>query len=203
MIRSKTPDTIMSSEPREVLVDVYVNCVFYCTDSFWESYDQDVESEITSAIYDHFNCYKPENMHVQLEEVFCEEKDVQLEADVNDAISESVSLVSEELTDPVGPSTEVEGSISEIDQEGMDVSPETSEENIPTEFAKVRKTISEFFLTGISPQSKTDLAVSESLCEEAGSSSEISQSGVDASSEISEEDIPIGCPLLCQSEEDH
>lgn len=146
----------MSSEPREVLVDVYVNGVFYCTDSFWASDDQDVESESTSAIYDHFNCYKPKNIHVQLEEVFCEEKDVQLdefsceekdvqleevsceekdvqlEADVNDAISESVSLVSEELTDPVGPSTEVVGSISEIDQEGMDVSSETSEEHIPT-----------------------------------------------------------------------
>lgn len=43
-----------------------------------------------------------------------------------------MSLVSEELTDPVVPSIEVEGSISEIDQEGMDVSPETPEENTPT-----------------------------------------------------------------------
>uniref|UniRef100_A0A9J8BKY0 Dual specificity phosphatase 29 n=1 Tax=Cyprinus carpio carpio TaxID=630221 RepID=A0A9J8BKY0_CYPCA len=224
----------MSSELREVLVEVYVNGVFYCTDSFWASDDHDVESEITSAIYDNFNCYKPEDKDVQLEEVSCEEKDVQqeevfceekdvqleevsceekdvqqeevfceekdvqleevsceekdvqLEADVNDAISESVSLKFEELTDPVGSSTEVEGSVSEIDQEDMDVSPETSEENIPTEFAKVRKTMSDFFRTGISSQSKTDPAVSESLCKVAGSSS-----GMDASSEISEEDIPL------------
>lgn len=61
-----------------------------------------------------------------------------------------------------------------------------------TEFAKVRKTMSEFFRTGISSQSKTDPAVSESLCEEAGSSSEIGQGDMDASSEVSEEDIPIG-----------
>ncbi|XP_026054860.1 uncharacterized protein LOC113040876 [Carassius auratus] len=189
-IRSKTPDT-MSSELREVLVEVYVNGVFYCTDSFWASDDKDVDSEITSAIYDHFSCYKRENIHVQLEEVSCEEKDVQLEAYINDAISESVLLVFEELTDPLGPSTKVEGSISETDQEGMDVSPETSEENIPTEFAKVRKTMSEFFRTGISSQSKTDPAVSESLCEEAGRSSEIGQGDMDASSEVSEEDIPI------------
>lgn len=54
-----------------------------------------------------------EEKDVQLDEVYCEEKDVQLEADFSDVISESVSLVSEELTDPVGPSTEVEGSISE------------------------------------------------------------------------------------------
>ncbi len=73
-----------------------------------------------------------EEKDVQLEEVSCEEKNVQLEADFSNAISESVSLMSEEPTDPVGPSTEVEGSISEIDQEGMDVSPETSEEYIPT-----------------------------------------------------------------------
>ncbi|XP_059384631.1 uncharacterized protein LOC132118687 [Carassius carassius] len=229
----------MSSELREVLVEVYVNGVFYCTDSFWASDDKNVESEITSAIYDNFSCYKPENIHVQLEEVSCEEKDVQLEevsceekdvqleevsceekdvqleevscekkdvqlekvsceekdvqleADIHDAISESVLLVFEELTDPLGPSTKVDGSISETDQEGIDVSPETSEENIPTEFAKVKKTMSEFFRTGISSQSKTDPAVSESLCEEAGSSSEISQGDMDASSEVSEEDIPI------------
>lgn len=61
-----------------------------------------------------------------------------------------------------------------------------------TEFAKVRKTMSDFFRTGISSQSKTDPAVSESLCKVAGSSSEIGQGGMDASSEISEEDIPLG-----------
>lgn len=52
--------------------------------------------------------------------------------------------------------------------------------------------MSEFFRTGISSQSKTDPAVSESLCKVAGGSSEIGQDGMDASSEISEEDIPLG-----------
>ncbi|XP_016354161.1 uncharacterized protein LOC107697821 [Sinocyclocheilus anshuiensis] len=181
----------MSSELGEVLVEVYVNGAFYCTDSYWASDEQDVESEITRAIYDHFDCYKPEDIDVQLEVVMndavsCEEKDVQLEADFKDAISQPVLL-----TNPAGPSTEVAGSSSEIDQDGMNASPETSEEVIPTEFAKVRKTISEFFRTGISAQPKTDPAVYESLCEEAGSSSEIGQGGMDASLEIAKKDIPI------------
>ncbi len=60
------------------------------------------------------------------------------------------------------------------------------------DFAKVRRTISEFFWTGISAQPKTDLAVSEFLCKVAGSSSEIGHGGLDASFDISEEDIPIG-----------
>ncbi|KAL0181150.1 hypothetical protein M9458_023556, partial [Cirrhinus mrigala] len=63
--------------------------------------------------------------YVQLQEVFCDEEDVQLEADIKDAMSELVSLMSEELTNPAGPSTE------EINQDGMDASPEISEENIP------------------------------------------------------------------------
>lgn len=46
-------------------------------------------------------------------------------------------------------------------------------------FAKVRKTISEFFQTGISPQPKERR------------SSDIGQGGMDASPEISEEDILI------------
>ncbi|KAL1250367.1 hypothetical protein QQF64_021372 [Cirrhinus molitorella] len=227
----------MSSELRQVFVEVYVNGVFYCTESYWASDEQDVESEITSAIYDHFDSYKSKNIDVQLydvpnDEVSSDEEDVHLEADVKDAISESVSLVSEELTDPAGSSEE------EIDQDGTDASPKTSKENIPIEFAKVRKKISEFFRTGISPQPeagsgnetsedsmddspeifeedipidfakvrktisdffrtgisgqpKTDLAVSESLCKAAGSSSEICQGGRDASPEISEEEIPI------------
>ncbi|KAL1265789.1 hypothetical protein QQF64_003816 [Cirrhinus molitorella] len=159
----------MSSELTQVFVEVYVNGVFYCTDSFWASDEQDMESDITGAIYNYFDSYKPENIHVQLQEVSSDEEDVQ-EADIKDAVLESVSLVSE---DPAGPSAE------EINQDGMDASPETSEENIPTEFAKVRKTISEFFRTGISPQPKTE------------SSSEINQGGMDASPDISEEDIVI------------
>lgn len=120
----------MSSELRQVFVEVHVNGVFYCTESYWVSDEQDVESEITSAIYDHFDSYKPENIDVQLnnvmnDKVSSDEEDVQLEADeVKDGISESVSLVSEELTDLAGPSKE------EIDQDDIDASPETSEENI-------------------------------------------------------------------------
>ncbi|KAK2874225.1 hypothetical protein Q8A67_021378 [Cirrhinus molitorella] len=112
----------MSSELTQVFVEVYVNGVFYCTDSFWASDEQDVESDITGAIYNYFDSYKPENIHVQLQEVSSDEEDVQ-EADIKDAVLESVSLVSE---DPAGPSAE------EINQDGMDASPETSEENIPT-----------------------------------------------------------------------
>lgn len=82
----------MSSELRQVLVEVYVHGVFYCTESYWASNEQVVESDITSA---------------------------------KDAMSELVSLLSEELTNPTGPSAE------EINQDGMDASPETSEENIP------------------------------------------------------------------------
>ncbi|XP_073681593.1 uncharacterized protein [Garra rufa] len=224
----------MSSELRQVFVEVYVNGVFYCTDSYWASDEQDVESDITGAIYDYYDSYEPENIRVQLQEVTndedsSDEEDVQLEADIKDAVSESVSLVSEELTDPARPSAE------EIDQDGMDASPETSEENISIEFTKVRKTISKFFRTGISPQSKagssseidqkspspeiseedilidfakarktisdffrtgisqpkTDPAVFELPCKRAGSSSEISQGGMVASQENSEEDIPI------------
>ncbi|KAL0157758.1 hypothetical protein M9458_045834, partial [Cirrhinus mrigala] len=59
----------MSSELRQVLVEVYVNGVFYCTESYWASDEQDVESEITTAICDHFNSYKPENIDVQLNDV--------------------------------------------------------------------------------------------------------------------------------------
>lgn len=61
-----------------------------------------------------------------------------------------------------------------------------------SDFAKARKTISEFFRTGISAQPKTDPTVSGLLCKKAGSSSEISQGGMGASPEITEEDIPIG-----------
>lgn len=61
-----------------------------------------------------------------------------------------------------------------------------------SDFAKVRRTISEYFRTGISAQPKTDLAVSTFLCKAAGSSSEIGQGGMDASFDISQEDIPIG-----------
>ncbi|KAK2885299.1 hypothetical protein Q8A67_016136 [Cirrhinus molitorella] len=157
----------MSSELRQVFVEVYVNGVFYCTESYWASDEQDVESEITSAIYDHFDSYKPKNIDVQLydvpnDEVSSDEEDVHLEADVKDAISESVSLVSEELTDPAGSSEE------EIDQDGTDASPKTSKENIPIDSTKVRKIskISGFFqkLFRISAQPKKDPALPEPPC---------------------------------------
>ncbi|XDV52066.1 hypothetical protein PO909_020844 [Leuciscus waleckii] len=56
-----------------------------------------------------------------------------LKVDVNNAISElkSPTLMSEDLTDPAGPSTEVARSSSGIDQGDMDASPETPEENRP------------------------------------------------------------------------
>ncbi|XP_048028833.1 nicotinamide/nicotinic acid mononucleotide adenylyltransferase 1-like [Megalobrama amblycephala] len=60
------------------------------------------------------------------------EEDVQLEADDNNVISEVVQLVSEDLTDPARPSTQMAGSSSGIDQGGMDASPVTPEENRPT-----------------------------------------------------------------------
>ncbi|KAL0191974.1 hypothetical protein M9458_010270, partial [Cirrhinus mrigala] len=82
-----------------MLPEVCVNGVFYCIDTYWV------------AIYDHFHCYNTEDT------------DVQLEGDVK----ESVSLVSEELTDLAGPCTEVAGNSTEIDQGGMDASPGTSE----------------------------------------------------------------------------
>ncbi|CAM4732976.1 unnamed protein product [Leuciscus chuanchicus] len=72
-----------------------------------------------------------------------------LKVDVNNAISElkSPTLMSEDLTDPAGPSTEVARSSSGIDQGDMDASPETPEENRPIENTKVRKKnkISAFF----------------------------------------------------------
>lgn len=57
-----------------------------------------------------------------------------LVVDISDAISElrSPTLVSEDLTDPEGPSAEVSGSSSGTDQGGTDVSPETPEEDVPT-----------------------------------------------------------------------
>lgn len=61
-----------------------------------------------------------------------------------------------------------------------------------TDFAKVRRTISEFFRTGNSAKPKTDLAVSEVLCKGVGSSSEIGQGGMVASFDICHEDIAIG-----------
>ncbi|KAK2896387.1 hypothetical protein Q8A67_010875 [Cirrhinus molitorella] len=108
----------MSSELGQVFVEVYVNRVFYCTESYWAPDEQDVE----------------------------------LEDDFKDAISEFVSLVSEELTDPAGPSEE------EIDQDGTDASSETSKENIPIDYAKVRKTVGAFFQKryGISAQPDSD-----------------------------------------------
>ncbi|XP_048039090.1 uncharacterized protein LOC125263934 [Megalobrama amblycephala] len=96
------------------------------------------------------------------------EEDVQLEADDNNVISEVVQLVSEDLTDPARPSTQMAGSSSGIDQGGMDASPVTPEENRPTENTKVRKKnlISAFFqkLFGISAKPKMDLTVPEPLC---------------------------------------
>ncbi|ROL48248.1 Nicotinamide/nicotinic acid mononucleotide adenylyltransferase 1 [Anabarilius grahami] len=96
-----------------------------------------------------------------------DEEDVQLEADDKNVISEVVQLVSEDLTDPEWPSTQMESS-SGIDQGGMDASPVTPEENRPTENTKVRKKniISAFFqkLFGISAKPEMDLTVPEPLC---------------------------------------
>lgn len=57
-----------------------------------------------------------------------------LVVDISDATSEprSQMMVSEDLTDPEGPSAEVLGSSSGNDQGDTAVSPETPEEDIPT-----------------------------------------------------------------------
>ncbi|XP_052454275.1 uncharacterized protein LOC128014624 [Carassius gibelio] len=148
----RTTDT-MSTDVREVLLEVYVNDAFYFGDSYWASDDKDVqlEFEITDDIYDLISSSASRELDVQLEVVtvdhvsgrycspgemrvqlevnssdnisVCEVKDLQLEMNRNDSISElkSPTLVSEDLSDPAGPSVEEAN-----DQGGLDA------ENSPT-----------------------------------------------------------------------
>ncbi|KAK2901229.1 hypothetical protein Q8A67_009344 [Cirrhinus molitorella] len=82
-------------------------------------------------------CYIPGSSSFEVEPVSSEG----LVDDISDTISElkSQMLVSEDLTDPERLSVEVGGSSSENDQSGTDASPETTEEDIPTDSTKVRK----------------------------------------------------------------
>ncbi|XP_026092326.1 uncharacterized protein LOC113065309 [Carassius auratus] len=59
----------MSTEVREVLLEVYLNGAFYCRESYWASDDKDVqlEFEITNAIYDLLGCSASQEIDVQLE----------------------------------------------------------------------------------------------------------------------------------------
>ncbi|XP_059396833.1 serine/threonine/tyrosine-interacting-like protein 2 [Carassius carassius] len=59
----------MSTEVREVLLEVYLNGAFYCRESYWASDDKDVqlEFEITDAIYDLLGCSASQEIDVQLE----------------------------------------------------------------------------------------------------------------------------------------
>ncbi|RXN25615.1 hypothetical protein ROHU_021395 [Labeo rohita] len=112
----------MSTEAREVRLEVYVNGAFYSADSYWASDDKDVqmEFEITDAIYDFIGCDASQEIDVQLEvetndhvsvsycspgemkvqlEVdgsedmsVCEVEDFQLEMDKNDSIPELKSF---------------------------------------------------------------------------------------------------------------
>ncbi|XP_052454290.1 uncharacterized protein LOC128014637 isoform X2 [Carassius gibelio] len=148
----RTTDT-MSTDVREVLLEVYVNDAFYFGDTYWASDDKDVqlEFEITDDIYDLISGSAYRELDVQLEVVtvdhvsgrycspgemcvqlevnssdnisVCEVKDLQLEMNRNDSISElkSPTLVSEDLSDPAGPSVEEAN-----DQGGLDA------ENSPT-----------------------------------------------------------------------
>ncbi|XP_052466584.1 uncharacterized protein LOC128022852 [Carassius gibelio] len=142
----RTTDT-MSTDVREVLLEVYVNDAFYFGDSYWASDDKDVqlEFEITGDIYDLISGSASRELDVQLEVVtmdhvsgrycspgemrvqlevngrdnisVCEVKDLQLEMNRNDSISElkSPTLVPEDLSDPAGPSMEEAN-----DQGGLD-----------------------------------------------------------------------------------
>ncbi|KAL0201916.1 hypothetical protein M9458_005103, partial [Cirrhinus mrigala] len=112
----------MSTEAREVRLEVYVNGAFYSADSYWASDDKGVqlEFEITDAIYDFIGCDPSREIDVQLEVVtddhvsvsycspgemkvqlevdenndisVCEVEDLQLEMDKNDSISELKSF---------------------------------------------------------------------------------------------------------------
>ncbi|XP_026111353.1 uncharacterized protein LOC113087315 [Carassius auratus] len=151
-VSMRTTDT-MSTDVREVLLEVYVNDAFYFGDTYWASDDKDVqlEFEITDDIYDLISSSASRELDVQLEVVtvdhvsgrycspgemrvqlevnssdnisVCEVKDLQLEMNRNDSISElkSPTLVSEDLSDPAGPSVEEAN-----DQGGLDA------ENSPT-----------------------------------------------------------------------
>ncbi|KAL0157757.1 hypothetical protein M9458_045833, partial [Cirrhinus mrigala] len=89
--------------------------------------------------------------------------------DISNAILElrCPTLVFKDLINPEGPSAEVEESRGN-NQSGADASPESTEEAIPTEYAKVRKIskISAFFqnLFGNSAQPQKDPAVPEPRC---------------------------------------
>ncbi|XP_016317056.1 uncharacterized protein LOC107669373 [Sinocyclocheilus anshuiensis] len=89
----------MSTEVREVLLEVYLNGAFYSGESYWASDDKDVqlEFEISDAIYDLLGCSSSQEIDVQLEVVtddhvsvgYCSpgEMHVQLEVDENEDIS--------------------------------------------------------------------------------------------------------------------
>ncbi|KAL0194260.1 hypothetical protein M9458_012556, partial [Cirrhinus mrigala] len=141
----------MSTEAREVRLEVYVNGAFYSADSYWASDDKDVqlEFEITDAIYDFIGCDASGEIDVQLEVVtddhvsvcycspgemkvqlgvdgnedisVCEVEDLQLEMEKNDSISELKSFALVS-EDP----RDLAG--SSVDQSGLDA----VENNSPT-----------------------------------------------------------------------
>ncbi|KAL0158498.1 hypothetical protein M9458_046574, partial [Cirrhinus mrigala] len=120
---------------REVRLEVYVNGALHSVERYWASDDQQVqlEFEMTDAIYDLRKASKKvdvklkvisesrvsmsfsrpgEKTDMEVEGyggAVCEVKDLQLKMDGNHCISglKSPTLVSEDLSDPAGPSVEV------------------------------------------------------------------------------------------------
>ncbi|RXN11275.1 acidic mammalian chitinase-like protein [Labeo rohita] len=135
---------------REVRLEVYVNGALHSVERYWASDDQNVqlEFEMTDAIYD--LCKASKKVDVRLKVItdsrvsmsfcrpgektdmevegyggaVCEVKDLQLKMNETDCISglKSPTLVSEDLSDPAGPSVEVTD-----EQGGLDAA-----ENSPT-----------------------------------------------------------------------
>ncbi|KAL0149968.1 hypothetical protein M9458_054627, partial [Cirrhinus mrigala] len=122
----------MSTEEREVRLEVYLNGTFYSADSYWASVDKEerLEFEITDAIYDLIGCSTSQEIDVQRGVVtddhvsvsYCSPGEMKVQLEVagnndisvcemnrNDNISElkSLTLVSEDLSDPAGPSVKV------------------------------------------------------------------------------------------------
>ena len=113
------PKLAMSTNLRELCLEVYVNGEFYSSDSHWVSVEEDVEVEftITDAIYDHFGSSAvisaelevdlPDDLSVSYSFLegdavqadfdmidstsACVERDEQLENEVKSVISELVS----------------------------------------------------------------------------------------------------------------